>query len=176
MGHPNRFYIRIFTTSIIRKCLARNPNKHILDFTVRAVRDGANDRVRTCDHTIISRGLYQLSYACIYGAFDLPTQAPSAGKSKFILYPTYLKGILLLSVNKPYPFNLYTVHGVRLALCPLSEKALALFQTSLRQAYYFQSLTYSGPLIVSIDLCRPSPYQLFNLRSYSTSEETRSEH
>ena len=47
------------------------------------MRDGANDRVRTCDHTIISRVLYQLSYACIYGAFKLPTQAPSAGKQVF---------------------------------------------------------------------------------------------
>ena len=31
-------------------------------------------------------------------------------------------------------------------------------------------------LCILFDLCRPSPYQLFNLRSYSTSEETRSEH
>ena len=31
-------------------------------------------------------------------------------------------------------------------------------------------------MYVSMNQCRPSPYQLFNLRSYSTSEETRSEH
>ena len=82
------------------------------------MRDGASKRARSSDPCLIKTLLYQLSYTCIQGAFYLPTQAPSAGKSKFILYPTYLKGILLLSINKPYPFNLYTVHGVRFALCP----------------------------------------------------------
>ena len=91
------------------KYLAPVPNKYIHDFTVRAVRDGANDRVRTCDHTIISRVLYQLSYACIYGAFYLPTQAPSAGKCKFYLYPTYQKVLALRFIELtwstyiPYP-------------------------------------------------------------------------
>ena len=42
--------------------------------------------------------------------------------------------------------------------------------------YSIQLLRTSSYLLYLIDLCWPSPYQLFNLRSYSTSEETRSEH
>ena len=97
------------------KYLAPVLNKCIYDTTwlkprrkVRAVRDGANDRVRTCDHTIISRVLYQLSYACIYGAFKLPTQAPSAGKQVFTFIQ--LAKVFALSISNftcsiyiPYP-------------------------------------------------------------------------
>ena len=50
---------------------------------VRAVRDGASKRARSSDPCVISTVLCLLSYTCIYGAFKLPTQAPSAGTQVF---------------------------------------------------------------------------------------------
>ena len=38
--------------------------------------------------------------------------------------------------------------------------------------FYFQSCSPFRPLVVSLNQCRPSPYQLFNLRSYSTTRKT----
>ena len=126
-GHPSGLCVPTFTTSII-ECLARNPNKHILDFTVRAVRDGANDRVRTCDHTIISRVLYQLSYACIYGAFYLPTQAPSAGKQVFTFIQ--LAKVFALSISN-FTCSIYIPYPAS------GRRSVQLLRTSSRQFMRF---------------------------------------
>ena len=53
---------------------------------------------------------------------------------------------------------------------PLTVALRFLLTTTNKKPYKRISVLYL------FDLCRPSPYQLFNLRSYSTSEETRSEH
>ncbi len=80
--------------------------------------EGPRLELRSCDYQ--SQVLAGCTIPPYNGAFYLPTQAPSMSKSKFILYPTYLKGVLLLSINKPYLVNLYTVPSVRLILHPVT--------------------------------------------------------
>lgn len=67
------------------------------------MRDGANDRTRTCDHTIISRGLYQLSYACIW---VLCREAP---EREFVFVHSEDTRI---KAHRAYRFYLYTAPRV----------------------------------------------------------------
>ena len=134
-GHPSRLCVRTFTTSIKGTNAWRAIPINIYDTTwlkprrkVRAVRDGANDRVRTCDHTIISRVLYQLSYACIYGAFYLPTQAPSAGKQVFTFIQ--LAKVFALSISN-FTCSIYIPYPAS------GRRSVQLLRTSSRQFMRF---------------------------------------
>ena len=63
--------------------------------------DGASKRARSSDPCVISTVLYLLSYTCIYGAFELPTQAPSAGTQVFT--STKLVKMPALMLQQVYP-------------------------------------------------------------------------